>query len=224
MDNNTPVEVNYAAPTIEALREQVYNGDGVVSLEPVKYEGPITDVIEEMLDRMYKLTRLSAALTEYGKELGRVKPYFDDNQHLRCYISDSYIVVEVPTSTKPSMFSMNWIHIIESHGADKKDDTDRYYNFNMIRGLTDDNIKVITQALDCVVDTVEQHLFAVMHDTKTVFEKIKMIRIGEKDADELKIEAKAKIKATREVKAEERATKRKNFWNKILGGSKVKFS
>ena len=49
-------------------------------------------------------------------------------------------------------------------------------------------IEKINIGIHAVIETVEQYIFDKMHNNTTVFEKIKMIRIGDKTEDELKEE------------------------------------
>lgn len=122
--------------SMDIMREMIYSKDSDLnSMELKDYDGEITPIIESMLDNMYKLTVLSDTMKKFpdSKNLSHVQPYHDTTQHFRCYLSDSYIVVEV--SPEPERSSGTWKHIIENHGADEKYDLQnkkgksRYYNF-----------------------------------------------------------------------------------------------
>jgi hypothetical protein len=215
----------YSPPTLDIMRKRLYEeGDGILSLKPTLYKGEYTPLIMELLDEMFKLTVLAKTMQKYDNKdrLSHVQPYFDDKQQFRCYLSDSYIVVEVSHNPKDYSGSGNWMHIIENHGADEKGQK-RYKEFSIIPGLEDEHIENIIVGIKCVVETVEHHVFKLMNNTQTTFEKVKMIRIGDKTEAERVEEEKIKIRAEREVVAEEKQQKRKEFWNKIFGGSKISF-
>ena len=109
-------------------------------------------------------------------------------------MSKSYIVVEV--NDTPTKFNSNWSHVIEK----------------------------INIGIHAVIETVEQYIFDKMHNNTTVFEKIKMIRIGDKTEDELKEEALAQawanievLKIEKQFNVAAKAQKRKEWWNKFFG-------
>lgn len=216
----------------DIMRNSIYNdGDSVYS-SPQPYKGEITPAIEDLLESLYKLTKLFKAMLNFNsfKALSYVQPYFEKSQHLRCYLSKSYIVVEV--NDNPTNFNSNWSHIIEKHNADVKSNN-KASMLSIIPNLPDEVIEKINIGIHAVIETVEQYIFDKMNNNSTVFEKIKMIRIGDKTEDELKEEALAQawanievLKIEKQFNVAAKAKKRKEWWNKffgIFGDSKIKF-
>ena len=104
----------------DSMRDLIYNDTGLLNCSLQPYKGEITPAIEDLLESLYKLTKLFKAMLNFNsfEALSYVQPYFEKSQHLRCYLSKSYIVVEV--NDTPTKFNSNWSHIIEKHNADVK--------------------------------------------------------------------------------------------------------
>lgn len=217
----------------DSMRDLIYNDTGLLNCSPQPYKGEITPAIEDLLESLYKLTKLFKAMLNFNSFealLSYVQPYFEKSQHLRCYLSKSYIVVEV--NDNPTNFNSNWSHVIEKHNADVKSNN-KASMLSIIPNLPDEIIEKINIGIHAVIETVEQYIFDKMNNNTTVFEKIKMIRIGDKTEDELKEEALAQawanievLKIEKQINVAAKAEKRKEWWNKIFGifgGSKIKF-
>ena len=202
--------------TLEVMRTMLYSSNSELNAIKLKpYTGKRTEIIENLLEGMYKLTVLSKAMHQFSNvHISYVQPYFDEKQHLRCYLSDSYIVVEMTTDPK----SGRWIHIIENHEADNKE-SDRYYEFQIVPNLSDETLVNINTCIEMVIETVEHHIFAAMNKTNTIFEHINSIRIGDKTRDEIKREERIRHEERKKLEEEDRKlkkAKRKQFWKKLL--------
>ena len=126
----------------DIMRNSIYNdGDSAYS-SPQPYKGEITPAIEDLLESLYKLTKLFKAMLNFNsfKALSYVQPYFEKSQHLRCYLSKSYIVVEV--NDNPTNFNSNWSHVIEKHNADVKSNN-KASMLSIIPNLPDEVIEKI---------------------------------------------------------------------------------
>ena len=204
--------------SIEIMRDMIYNKDSDLnSMELKTYNGEKTQTIENMLEAMYKLTLLASTMKKFDEAHVKthVQPFFDSKQQFRCYLSDTYIVVEVSTDTK---ISGGWRHIIENHGANEKDSA-RYYDFQIIPNLSDKTHQKITEGINMVVETVEQHIFDIMNKTNTIFEQVNTIRIGPKDKEEIIREERIRYEENKKIREEEEALKKMNkvsVWDKVL--------
>ncbi len=221
--------------TIEIMKDLIYNGKHIMTLKPTQWQGTPNNIIDDLLEEMFKLTRLYVAMTKYDstKVKAIIQPFFDETQPIRCYLSETYITVEANVEiSKPNSKYSKWIPLIINHAAHEKD-TPRYYNFEIIPGFSDENLITIRKCIALVVETTEQYVFDLMNNSITTFEKIKKIRIGDEKTDkELELEAKAYALTQRELYKKEKQydmveKKRKidEFWNKIFGKKlKVIFS
>lgn len=224
---NKKSNLEFAPITMDAMRDAIYNGGEIMSLTPKQFNGEKTQIIDNMLEAMNKLTKLYKVMSKYdgAKVLSHIQPYFKDDQQFRCYLSDSYIVVEVNHQPK-NYNSGKWVHIIENHGADVSKGNERWYDFKIIPGFSDEHLIKITEGIETVVETVEKYVYDLMNETQTVFEKIKMIRIGEPTEAELKKQAWANIEVLKEEKRLNMAAKmdkRREWWARIFGESKISF-
>jgi len=221
-----PLESHIHNPiSIDIMKDMIYNKDSDLNKMTLsKYQGNKSTIIDNLVESMYKLTVLNKTLSKFDKahHVNHIQPYFDDKQHLRCYISDSYIVVEI--SADPKAHS-NWTHIIESHGANKKTSK---YNFSIVPNLSTRTIEKITIGIEMVIETVEKHIFSVMGKTNTVFEQLNTIRIGKKTVAEIEYEEQIRFKERQRLEKELKQQKkldRKKYWAKILHISpKIKFT
>lgn len=203
-------ELKYFANDIQDLRDIVYN-DELKQFIPEKYNGEITPTIEELLDQTYRLTKLYKALDGQNTNFDKhIQPFNDTNQPLRCYISDTYIVVEINTNSKKA--GGNWTHIIEHHSADVKFEDRNRINLKIIPGLCDDEfLTKISEAVEWVIETIEQQLFDIVNNTQTKFNVIKEIRVGTVESLDNK---------EKEIKKH----KKRFFWQKWFSQSTIHFS
>lgn len=99
--------------------------------------------------------------------------------------------------------------------------------------LSEDVWKLVLEGVQMCVKTFEQYTFGIITEQMPIYEKMKLIRIGEKSEEELKKEAKAQAWANIQVLKDEKAfnvaakaEKRKLFFEKIffLNKGKILFS
>ena len=225
--NLTPQNIS-----MEMFRDLIYNVKDPFKRELIKWDKvTYRKVFEELLDEMFKLTRIAEAYKSYDSDykISYVQPEFNKHQQLRCYVSDSYIVVEV--NPAPTKTSGDWMHIIENHGANEKGKS-RYEYIKIMQDLSKDVWKLVLEGVRMCVKTLETHLFGLVNNQPPTYEKMKLIRIGQPTEEELrevaKAEAWAKIEVLKQEKAlnvAAKAEKRKQFWNNLLGvKAKISFS
>jgi hypothetical protein len=219
--------------TFQMFKEMIYNNPDPFKRELFKWDKTThRDIFLEMLAQMKKLSLLSTALKSYDEKdkLSIVQPEFNNHQQLRCYFSDSYVVVEV--NPRPKSSSSKWTHIVENHGADEPEDKPRYEELKIMQDLSEEVWQVVTKGVEMCVETVEQYLYALVHEQPPVYEQMKLIRIGGKTQEELKKEAEAEawakihvLKKEKELNVAAKAEKRKQFWDKVFGiKGKISFS